>query len=1058
MRSISIRALAAKALRPLLVATALVAITLPSRLDAQVQVVSNSDGHTLQVNGEPFFVQGVNWDYFPVGTTTTYSLWAQSDAFIEQALRTEMSLLQAMGANAIRVYDGIPAKWIQHIYEEYGIWSIVNHATGRYGLTLNGTYIPQTDYSDPATREFITNDVVRMVREIQGTPGLLVYLLGNENNYGLEWSSAETENLPAGEGQRVKARYMYSLFGDVVQAIKRVDDDTPIAMANGDLQYLDIIAEEIQGLDIFGSNVYRGISFRDYFEEVERVLGIPTMFTEFGADAFNARTRQEDQMTQARYLVGQWMEIYANAAGKGLVGNSIGGLTFQWTDGWWKVGQTDNLDVHDTFAGWAADAYPEDYVEGANNMNEEWWGIAAKGQTDAGGFYQIYPRAAFYALQDAYELDVYGPGVTLDRIYDHFASINVADAALRARGDLAALRGAESQVAAFTGLRIDLETYNTGGSNISTPESPEPGSPDRPATQGFDTKQSIFGDFQFTPAANVQADVTVNVVGNVPTNPINELFWEAPSQARQVEANGEPFNATFDRVRLYQANVSWEEDLFSLSGFYRTGHYHWAYEGDFFNLYREANYGPNLDIYQGIAPVGVEFEGKLGLSGLRLAFGPELWWGANPAVLASYQRNIMGWAVTATAQEDFQRQGAIVSSFAIPVPEDRKVAIAAEGTVGPFGVQIGGLWAGSKLRGREYQVVDDNGDVLQDVIDDEDTFGGKIKLTTSVAGVQWYGLASAMGLVANGGFDQTQTYTGWTLKDNGSGNQVQLLSGFSYRFGNLEVAPNFMWQQPLVGPVPASADAPGRPRNILDDPFAVRINRETIAGELVLTWDPTPATWMYAWDNDMAEDAPLAVSLGASFWQQKTTADAHVGILADGRTPFAFPAATPAQNQWEGRLRVVSKRSEGVNLILNAFYGRVAALGAAVGNDFAAQSLNRRIERKGATLRAITGPVRFEADARFDDWGPFDYHRDFNLTFPMQLAGDVSFNLSAPSWFNMPGTRFGIRAMYRTLDAFSPRFCPGFTTNPAGTQICDPLAPGDNGSEWEFRTYLQVGM
>ena len=36
-----------------------------------------------------------------------------------------------------------------------------------------------------------------------------------------------------------------------------------------------------------------------------------------------------------------------------------------------------------------------------------------------------------------------------------------------------------------------------------------------------------------------------------------------------------------------------------MRGFYRTGHYHWGYEGDLFGLYPEANYGPNLDIYNG---------------------------------------------------------------------------------------------------------------------------------------------------------------------------------------------------------------------------------------------------------------------------------------------------------------------------------------------------------------------------------------------------------------------------------------------------------------------------
>ena len=60
------------------------------------------------------------------------------------------------------------------------------------------------------------------------------------------------------------------------------------------------------------------------------------MFTEFGADAFDARRGREDDVTQARYLVAQWREIYEQSAGKGKVGNAIGGFVFQWSDGWWK--------------------------------------------------------------------------------------------------------------------------------------------------------------------------------------------------------------------------------------------------------------------------------------------------------------------------------------------------------------------------------------------------------------------------------------------------------------------------------------------------------------------------------------------------------------------------------------------------------------------------------------------------------------------------------------------------------------------------------------------------
>ena len=188
----------------------------------------------------------------------------------------------------------------------------------------------------------LRGDMEALAKEFQGTRGMLMWLLGNENNYGLHWSSFEIEALPEDQRWGYKARYLYKLMGTVIDDLHRLDPNRPVSMANGDLGYIDIIAEECKGLDIFGTNVYRGISVRDMYQEVQDKMGIPVMFTEFGADAFNAITMQEDQLTQARFLLGQWQEIYEQSAGKGRVGNAIGGMTFQWSDGWWKYQQDAN--------------------------------------------------------------------------------------------------------------------------------------------------------------------------------------------------------------------------------------------------------------------------------------------------------------------------------------------------------------------------------------------------------------------------------------------------------------------------------------------------------------------------------------------------------------------------------------------------------------------------------------------------------------------------------------------------------------------------------------------
>jgi hypothetical protein len=117
----------------------------------------------------------------------------------------------------------------------------------------------------------------------------------------------------------------------------------------------------------------------------------------------------------------------------GKAGNAIGGFTFQFSDGWWKYGQTKNLDLHDNNASWSNGGYQKDFIEGENNMNEEWFGICAKGPTNEKGFYQLYPRAAYYVLKEIHKFNPFQQKykAKLNTLFDE---ANLMDAHLRARG------------------------------------------------------------------------------------------------------------------------------------------------------------------------------------------------------------------------------------------------------------------------------------------------------------------------------------------------------------------------------------------------------------------------------------------------------------------------------------------------------------------------------------------------------------------------------------------------------------------------------------------------
>ena len=1021
---------------------------------AQVTVNKAPDGMRLMVDGQAFMVNGMNWDYFPIGTNFSYSLWNQSDELIRSALDAEMGLLRNMGVNTIRVYTGIQPKWIEYIYENHGIYTMLNHSFGRYGLTINGVWTPITDYSDEATQDLLMSEVTEMVETYRNTPGLLLFLLGNENNYGLFWAGAETEDFPDDEEEKrfigeSRGRPMYRLMNDAAIRMKALDSDHPVALCNGDVLFIDIIAEECTDVDIYGVNMYRGLSFGDAFTVVRDQVDKPILFTEFGADAFSATDNQEDQTSQAYYMVGNWKEIYENAAGLGKAGNSIGGFTFQFSDGWWKFGQTKNLYVHDNNASWSNGGYDRDYREGQNNMNEEWFGICAKGPTNARGLYQLYPRAAYYALKEAHSIDPFANGITSQTVQQHFSDISIVDAMLRAHGDKVALQSGQKKVS-LSNLRAELSTFNTGGHLLATPSEPDPAKEQFPNKLGFDFMHSYFVGVEGNPTPGMRANVNFNVIGSVAENPIDEIFYE--NRGRNVTVNSPDGNLDLrnpNAVQVYNADFSWTTKEVDVHGFYRTGHYHWGYEGDFFGLYPEANYGPNLDIYNGEV-LGLELDGKNSFKGLKAAFGPQLWWGANPAVLLKYGLEIGHYKVTSVFHEDIDDAGAAISSFAVPVPQTRRLGLHIERDFGSVGFEIGGLWAGQPLNGRTFQVTKGqpgNYQVFTDKVASKDNWGGKVKLTFSKGAFNWYAQAAAMGLVANGGGDYTRTFTGWRLKDSGSGNQTNFLSGIALTLGNFQIAPNFLWQKPIVGPMPNDVPAPGRLRNIQDDPFAVRVNRETIAGELLLTFDPTPATWMYEWDNDMTEDAPFAASIGLIYRHLPTTQDAAIGFFSN-RTSFAFPQSAPAEDLWELNARLISKVSTDLGWIANIYGGTAQANG----------SDERLIRRYGADFRLIYKNTKITSIAKINDWGPFDYHRDFNLTYPLQLMLDVSTSLAKPTWFNLPNTRMGVRYTWRSLDEFSPRYCPA-TMMVNGSNLCNPLATGfDNGREWELRTYVHINI
>ncbi|MDH3987468.1 MAG: hypothetical protein OEV12_13830, partial [Gammaproteobacteria bacterium] len=461
-----------------------------------VTTYQDENGWKLQVNGSDFYVKGVVWGYTPRNQNFNYELYTQPEEQVRKVLDYEFGLMSAAGVNAVRSFSIMPPEWVTYVYEEYGIMTVINPLMGRYGYSVGGKWIPRTDYSDELTRATIKKDMLETVEKYKNVSGVLMFAFGNESNYGLEWASSEIENLPAGEQHREKAKYLYSLFNEVLASGKRIDRNHPFTIVNGDLQYIDLIAEYVPELDVLGVNTYRGKSFTNLWEEAKAKLDLPVVFFEFGSDAYNARTRQEDMLSQATMLKDQWQEMYSKSYGNGEEGNSIGGFVFEWRDEWWKYGVEDqaNLDIHDTNASWANGGYPSDYVDGQNNMNEEWWGITRLGTVNSDGVYRAEPRMAYDTMAEIWNIDPYV--YKKAAINQSFDNMNMDY--LELKSDVRMLKEETretTQKIRLSGARIETK-FIMQGFDDDLKEDGEEGI-------DFQSGQMLFLDFEFNPTGRI---------------------------------------------------------------------------------------------------------------------------------------------------------------------------------------------------------------------------------------------------------------------------------------------------------------------------------------------------------------------------------------------------------------------------------------------------------------------------------------------------------------------------------------------------------------------------
>jgi hypothetical protein len=372
---------------------------------ARIVKYENGDWQFL-LKGKPAMVQAITYSPSRVGESPhkgTLADWTKQDtdsngivdapfeAWVDKNRNNfqdenekpvgDFQLMEEMGVNAIRLYHH-PVEFnkeiLRQLYEKYGIYVLMGDFLGKYTLGSGAQWEVGTDYDNEQDKENMLKSLEKMVLEYKDEPYVLMWLIGNENVYGLGCNADK------------KPESFFKFANIAAKHIKSLDPQKrPIAIVSGDILYLDVFAEYCPDVDIFGANSYRGKDgFLDIWDEVKRVAGKPAMITEYGVGAYaQGYTYEEAEEYQALYHKNAWLNIMNNSSGYG-AGNAIGGIVFEWVDEWWKAYAENHHNREGLFSGPFLDGY----------MHEEWLGVTGQGDGSHSPFLRVL-RKAYYAYK-----------------------------------------------------------------------------------------------------------------------------------------------------------------------------------------------------------------------------------------------------------------------------------------------------------------------------------------------------------------------------------------------------------------------------------------------------------------------------------------------------------------------------------------------------------------------------------------------------------------------------------------------------------------------------------
>lgn len=324
-------------------------------------------GYQLLVNNQPFFMRGVGYSPVPIGRGSLYDYYSGPGIYSR-----DFHILRTMGCNTIRTWTEVTNRdFLDAAYNEgeHPIYVIM-------GFRVD----PTVDLSSSVIREYYINEFKEYVGAYKDHPAVLMWSIGNEVNL-----------LMSGGEVRENIRVWYTLLNEMARAAYEVEGSNyhPVTTSNGEIASIGDESRfsddaSLDYLDAWGIAVYQGgTDFVGTFAAYPSKSSKPVWISEYGVDAWNQATNQEDEDTQAFYDGALWDSIEAHSS------LTFGGCVMAYCDEWYKHGNPSSHDL----GGYEFLSSPDGF------LNEEWWGVMKI--MDNGDYPDILvPRKVYDTLQE----------------------------------------------------------------------------------------------------------------------------------------------------------------------------------------------------------------------------------------------------------------------------------------------------------------------------------------------------------------------------------------------------------------------------------------------------------------------------------------------------------------------------------------------------------------------------------------------------------------------------------------------------------------------------------